>query len=287
MVNLELYKIFVVVANELNITKASEKLNISQPAVTKHIKNLESILQVTLFKRNNKGLTLTEVGEKLYENLKNPINEIIKIDNEFGKDKNISIGSHNHLLNIVFGECINKFCMQYPDINLNLKCLETDKMLEMLKNKELDIVFSKKVNEFKNKNEKYLSLGYLNDIFIANKNSQLANKIITKKDLENETIYVPRTYAQTVTRLIKLTNNKNLNLKNSSYNTILELSSKTDSIGLITKEYIESNDLEKYNLVELKTEFELKPIEFGIYFNIDKRKEVNYLIKIIKDKFKC
>lgn len=287
MVNLELYKIFVVVANELNITKASEKLNISQPAVTKHIKNLESILQVTLFKRNNKGLTLTEVGEKLYENLKNPINEIIKIDNEFGKDKNISIGSHNHLLNIVFGECINKFCMQYPDINLNLKCLETDKMLEMLKNKELDIVFSKKVNEFKNKNVKYLSLGYLNDIFIANKNSQLANKIITKKDLENETIYVPRTYAQTVTRLIKLTNNKNLNLKNSSYNTILELSSKTDSIGLITKEYIESNELEKYNLVELKTEFELKPIEFGIYFNIDKRKEVNYLIKIIKDKFKC
>lgn len=287
MVNLELYKIFVVVANELNITKASEKLNISQPAVTKHIKNLESILQVTLFKRNNKGLTLTEVGEKLYENLKNPINEIIKIDNEFGKDKNISIGSHNHLLNIVFGECINKLCMQYPDINLNLKCLETDKMLEMLKNKELDIVFSKKVNEFKNKNVKYLSLGYLNDIFIANKNSQLANKIITKKDLENETIYVPRTYAQTVTRLIKLTNNKNLNLKNSSYNTILELSSKTDSIGLITKEYIESNELEKYNLVELKTEFELKPIEFGIYFNIDKRKEVNYLIKIIKDKFKC
>lgn len=287
MVNLELYKIFVVVANELNITKASEKLNISQPAVTKHIKNLESILQVTLFKRNNKGLTLTEVGEKLYENLKNPINEIIKIDNEFGKDKNISIGSHNHLLNIVFGECINKFCMQYPDINLNLKCLETDKMLEMLRNKELDIVFSKKVNEFKNKNVKYLSLGYLNDIFIANKNSQLANKIITKKDLENETIYVPRTYAQTVTRLIKLTNNKNLNLKNSSYNTILELSSKTDSIGLITKEYIESNELEKYNLVELKTEFELKPIEFGIYFNIDKRKEVNYLIKIIKDKFKC
>ena len=41
MINLELYKIFVIVGNELNITKASEKLNISQPAITKHIKNLE------------------------------------------------------------------------------------------------------------------------------------------------------------------------------------------------------------------------------------------------------
>lgn len=169
---------------------------------------------------------------------------------------------------------------------MNLKCLETDEMLEMLNNKELDIVFSKKIDQFKNENIKYLSLGFLNDIFIANKNSRLVNKILTKKDLENETIYVPRTYAQTVARLIKLTNNKKLNLKHSSYNTILELSSKTDSIGLITKEYIESDKMEKYNLVELKTKFELKPIEFGIYFNIDRRKEVNYLIKIIKDKFK-
>ena len=40
MINLELYKIFVIVGNELNITKASEKLNISQPAITKHINNI-------------------------------------------------------------------------------------------------------------------------------------------------------------------------------------------------------------------------------------------------------
>ena len=64
MINLELYKIFVVVASNLNITKERQKLNISQPAVTKHIKNLENILQVTLFKRNNKGLTLTEMRRK-------------------------------------------------------------------------------------------------------------------------------------------------------------------------------------------------------------------------------
>ena len=37
MVNLELYKIFVTVAKEENITKASEKLNLTQPAVTKHM----------------------------------------------------------------------------------------------------------------------------------------------------------------------------------------------------------------------------------------------------------
>lgn len=55
MVDLELYKIFVIVAKEQNLTRASEKLNISQPAVTKHIKNLEQQLNTKLFERN-KGL---------------------------------------------------------------------------------------------------------------------------------------------------------------------------------------------------------------------------------------
>ena len=55
MINLELYKIFVIVAEERNITKASERLNISQPAVTKHIKNLEKQLNIILFERNKRN----------------------------------------------------------------------------------------------------------------------------------------------------------------------------------------------------------------------------------------
>lgn len=56
MINLELYKIFYVVAVNKNITKASLELNISQPAVTKHIKNLEEQLNVVLFNRTRKEL---------------------------------------------------------------------------------------------------------------------------------------------------------------------------------------------------------------------------------------
>ena len=43
-IDFELYRIFVIVAEEENITKASERLNISQPALTKQIKNLENQL---------------------------------------------------------------------------------------------------------------------------------------------------------------------------------------------------------------------------------------------------
>ena len=69
MINLELYRIFYVVAETKNITKASEILNISQPAVTKHIKNLEDQLGNPLFIRTKKGVILND-GECKSANLK-------------------------------------------------------------------------------------------------------------------------------------------------------------------------------------------------------------------------
>ena len=66
MINLELYRIFKIVADEENLTKASEILHISQPAVTKHIKNLEKELNVKLFKRSKYGMILNKNGKKLY-----------------------------------------------------------------------------------------------------------------------------------------------------------------------------------------------------------------------------
>ena len=83
MTNLELYKIFVIVAKEENLTKASEKLYISQPAVTKHIKNLEEALNTKLFIRSNHGILLTEEGKKIYDEIKNPINEILELDRKY------------------------------------------------------------------------------------------------------------------------------------------------------------------------------------------------------------
>ena len=56
-INLEYYKIFYEVAKEQNITKASENLHISQPAISKTIKLLEEKLGGTLFVRTKKGVS--------------------------------------------------------------------------------------------------------------------------------------------------------------------------------------------------------------------------------------
>lgn len=286
MIDFELYRIFVAVAKEENMTKASAKLNISQPAVTKQIKNLENQLSIKLFDRKSKGLSLTLEGRKLYEKLKNPIEELNQVDDQVNKEKIINIGTHNHMGSCIFGDVINKYCLKYPDVNLNLICEETPEMMRKLKNKELDILFSKKHNEDLLNGIKYIKLGYLHDVIVANKKSIFAKQELTLENIENQIIYTPRTYAQAVARIKELTPGKKLKLKNSSYKTILELASTGKALGLITREYVDRNDYKKFNLVEVKTTIELGAVEFGIYINSNKFKELNNLIKLIKGYFK-
>ena len=116
MIDLELYKIFKIVANEENITKASQRLNISQPAVTKHIKNLESQLNIKLFERTNRGLKLTDIGKKIYNEINTPIEILEKVENKYGNVKCINLGTHVTVFNKILGEKFAKYCKEHPDI---------------------------------------------------------------------------------------------------------------------------------------------------------------------------
>ena len=61
---------FVTVAEELNITRAAERLNMSQPPLSSQIKGLETELGTTLFVRGKRRLAMTEAGELLYRRAK-------------------------------------------------------------------------------------------------------------------------------------------------------------------------------------------------------------------------
>ena len=72
-IDLELLKIFNEVAKQNSITKASENLFISQPAVSQSIKKLEEQLGGTLFARSNKGIELTDEGKCFYAYVKSAL----------------------------------------------------------------------------------------------------------------------------------------------------------------------------------------------------------------------
>ena len=147
MVDLELYRIFTIVANEKNITKASEKLNISQPAVTKHIKNLENALELRLFNRTNHGIELTSDGQKIYEEAKEAVETLNSIFVKYGKNRNINLGVHVSMYKM-FSKILTKFSNINENITINIS--DTDlinmlapdlsDMIAKLENEKLDII---------------------------------------------------------------------------------------------------------------------------------------------------
>lgn len=290
MINLELYRIFTIVANEGNLTRASAILHISQPAVTKHIKNLENELQVTLFNRNKYGMELTEKGQALYNEIKDSISLLTNIDNKFKEVRNINLGSHNMMLSTMFGKCLTKYYAENPKSQIDVTNETFNNMLSMLESQKLDIVFSKKVNEnlYNTQKISFICLGNLHDIFVINTNSRFANKTLNKEVLKNEIIYTPKRTSLTTINLIKelgLEGNEKENIKNVTYTTMLGILKNEDSIGIITKEYIQ-DDLKENKICELNTDFKLPPLEFGIYLNKNNKfDELSSLIRIIKKEF--
>ena len=154
MVNLELYRIFTIVAKEGNLTRASAVLHISQPAVTKHIKNLENELQVNLFKRNKYGMELTDKGKFLYDEIKDSISILTNIDKKINEVRNINLGSHVTMLSKMFGKCIAEYYKENSRSQIDVTNETFNDMLYMLENQKLDIVLSKKVDEKLYNNQK-------------------------------------------------------------------------------------------------------------------------------------
>lgn len=66
-VRLELYRVFLEVAKQGNISAAAQNLFISQSAVSQSVKQLEEQLQVRLFSRSTRGVSLTSEGKLLLE----------------------------------------------------------------------------------------------------------------------------------------------------------------------------------------------------------------------------
>ena len=144
-IDLELYRVFFVVAKHKHMTKASEELHISQPAISQSIKKLEEQLGGTLFLRSNKGMELTEEGKMFYEYVKGALELINNAENEFTSFKNldkgeIKIGCSTTLTKLVLLDALKRFHRNYPNININITNDLTSNLINDLKLGKLDFV---------------------------------------------------------------------------------------------------------------------------------------------------
>ena len=150
-VDLELYRVFYTVAKHKHMTKASEELHISQPAISQSIKKLEDQLGGTLFLRSNKGMELTEEGKMFYEYVKGALELINNAENEFTSFKDLSkgevkIGCSTTLTKLVLMDALKDFHLDYPNININITNDLTSKLINDLKLGKLDFVLFNESN---------------------------------------------------------------------------------------------------------------------------------------------
>ena len=285
MIDLELYRIFKAVADEEKLTRASEILNISQPAVTKHIHNLENALNVQLFIRSKYGMLLNENGKKLYEKIKVPIEILSKCEEIFSINENVDLGVHGNMPSRIYNNFISKYYNKHKNSIINIQTLEATELFSRLANLKIDLAFSKKYSEelYNPKEIKFIKIGELHDVFIVNPDSKYLKMKITKKDLKNTIIYTLKKFSSAYQNLIKILeyhDGEVINIENVNFTAMIELLKVRDVITVMTKEYVEEK-IAKNELSVLEVGFSLPNAEYGIYYNINnKSPKINNLIKL-------
>jgi DNA-binding transcriptional LysR family regulator len=143
---IEEFKTFIAVVDFKNFTKAAEYLNLSQPSVSTHIKNLEIIFGVTLINRSvkQKTISITESGYTLYKRAKEIIN---LLDVTFMDVKTLStsikgtikIGASLTIGEYILPKFLAHFSNKYPDVDIEVKIENTSFIASELKKMKLDI----------------------------------------------------------------------------------------------------------------------------------------------------
>ena len=285
MPSLELYRIFKIVAEEGNLTKASELLFISQPAVTKHIHNLEDELNLKLFERTQHGMILTKDGENLYNQIKDSVNVLSSVKDSVEQIDNINLGIHINFSSDFYRPLLNELKEKNPDIDFNIGKSNTENMFSMLEKNEIDAYLSKRQpDDIHSKSIQFISLGTLHDNIFVNSNSEYLNKKISKED--ELTIYTLRNISSTsknIEEAIKDSGFSNIVIKNNTFSTILEELQSNDIIAYITEEYIQKELSEgRFKKIDLGIEVS-NEVEYGIYYNANnKLKNVKRIFENIK-----
>lgn len=181
-------KVFSVVARRLNFTKAAAELYITQPAVTKHIHELENHFKIKLFDRNGSKIKLTPAGETLQQHTDKLFSFYQNLEFEMGsfsqKQKGkLRLGASTTVAQYVLPPVLASFHKKIPDVQIMLTTNNTEKIESALKNKEIDLG----IIEGRSKNAAIKYSEFIKDEIVlisSNKNSLFKKEFIQPGELK-------------------------------------------------------------------------------------------------------
>lgn len=271
-IDLNLYYIFHNVAKLGSITKASEKLFVSQPAITQSIKTLENLIGATLFIRTKKGVILTEEAKVLYNYIDEGLTFIKNGEAKFQElmnlqDGTLKIGASTTVTQHVLLPYLEKFTNLYPNINVSITNHLTSELITLLRNGTVDILilnlpteeyFDLEINPFME----------VHDIFaVSSKLKKLLEKEHSLTDLLKNDFIFQKSPSNTRTFLNNFLSSKNMVIEPKyevvSFNLVKDMTKIGLGIGYLTKEFIEA-EIKNKELFPIKIKPSIPPRQIGL-----------------------
>ena len=252
-------KVFFTVATHLSFTKAASLLCLSQPAVTKHIANLESQYQVKLFERNGHNIKLTAAGLTFLEKSKkilslyNELSYAMHAYNQIYSGK-LRLGASTTIAQYILPEILALFNKFYPEVELTV-------LNDNSQNIELGLV------ENVNRNKALSYTPFLNDDLIL-VSSDLNLQTLTLKEFKNRPLILRELGSGTLDAIISTLQQHNLKLQElnirmhlGSTEAIKRFLMHSECLGILSK-FSVKNELELKKLKDVS----LKEVNFKRQF---------------------
>ena len=279
-ISFDLLRIFKIVAQTGSISKAAKKLCVTQPSITKSIKKLENQLNITLFIREKKGITLTDNGKTLYRYILDSINTLDGVEliannvnlNDIGK---LKIGAGDSVTRNLLKRTIIEYKKMHPGITIEISNLSSEELYNNLRYGKIDLIFINStviINENKYKCFKLIDIEdcffTIPSIYEKIKNIKNIKSILSQSLIVQNDKYDTRTFLDSVC----LKNNIQLKptIELDRHSLMVDLVKEGLGIGFATKQYIEPY-LKSGELIEL-----------NVNFNIQKR-HINCVSRNVKD----
>lgn len=267
-VNLNLYKIFCKVAESKSYNEASDKLDgLSVANISTQISNLEKQLNLILFNRESKGVTLTENGKELYEIVHKSISsfdfaEKMAQDKNSMSSANIKIACPSHLTSYFLMEKIEKVKKVFPKIKFTIICeVDTNKILELLRNHEINFAITNVSIELNN--IVCEELATINNIFVSKTPLTISNI----NELENLNCILNLENTRTTKRLKEILSKYNVNINANMICDATEIRvqavKKNMGIAYVIKQAVKA-ELDNNELYEVELPIELPSIKLNL-----------------------
>lgn len=283
-------KIFHTVAVKKSFTKASEELQLKTSTVSRNIDQLEEELNVTLFYRDNKGVSLTSDGEKYFEYIDKGLGyfdageKLVKANNDIETGE-MTIGALSHISHFYLIEKIEQIKKDYPNLSIKILTGATGKnLIDLLENHKIDFALDSTTMTIKNKDIQKEELKKIDNIFISKEPLELKEL----KELENMKLILGLENTKTSQELIELMKQHDVIIKPDLEIDITELKIDATKMGLglgyVMRDSVK-NEINSKELYEVKLPIKLPNSSINLLYlkgqltNIDKRFIKDYLKK--------